>query len=154
MRMTDVDVLVDRFVQGLNRKPFVSSLADQVPEELRTGETSLAGDPLWQITAFSNDWVSDVEERLPFQLPNLYRSLISRYRYDEFENGPILFLANIDEQSGRALFTENQMTPILLKEGFLQFARPQAVLTMQCVLPRGEDRRMTLRLSRSIMRTF
>jgi hypothetical protein len=117
-RMAGLDGLVDRFVQ------VVSTLADQVPEGLRTGERSFAGDPFWLITALSNNWVSDVEDRLPFQLPKLYRSLVTRYSYDEFEIGPILFLANSDEQSGRALLSRDEMAPVLLKEVLLPCGHP------------------------------
>jgi hypothetical protein len=122
--MSDVDDLIDCFVKALNRKPFTSVLADQVPVELRTGEKSSAGEPLWLITAHSNNWVTEVEDRLPFRLPKLYRSLISRYSYDEFEIGPILFLANSDEQSGTRLLGREGMAPVLLKQGLLQFGRP------------------------------
>jgi hypothetical protein len=138
--MSDVDALIDGFVQVLNRKPFVSVLGDQVPKELRTGKLSAGGDPMWSITAASNPWVTGLEDRLPFRLPKLYRSLIARYRYDEFEIGPILFLANIEEQCAEKLLSEKGMAPALLKAGLLQFGRPAGRGFLRCGVFRSKSR--------------
>jgi hypothetical protein len=86
------DELVDEFVRYLNGAGFEPKFPDEVPEELRTRETDY-GAFCWQIRpALSNPWVEEVAKRLPQVLPRPYRSLIERYRYCNFEVGPLMAL--------------------------------------------------------------
>ena len=85
---------MDQFVAYLNRAGFQPKPADEVPEELRTSETQ-HGWFRWQIQPVpSNPWVEKLIERLPQALPRTFRSLIERYRYCNFEVGPLMLFAN------------------------------------------------------------
>ena len=122
------DELVDEFVRYLNGAGFEPKFPDQLSEELRTSRADYEMFH-WQIrAASSNPWVESLAQQLPQQWHDPYRSLIERYRFSNFEVGPLMFFAN----SGRALFYELKdkvfkdkgLFPTLHKNGFLQFGLP------------------------------
>jgi hypothetical protein len=122
------DALVDAFVAYLNAAGFEPKFPDAVPEELRTSGAEY--DMFhWQIrSAPFNAWVEELDERLPQRWPTPFRSLIQRYRFCNFEIGPLMLFAN----SGHPLFYElsdrvlkdKGIFPTLHKNGFLQFGLP------------------------------
>ena len=122
------DELVDEFVRYLNKAGFEPKFPDQLPEELRTSNADYEMFN-WQIRpASSNAWVENLAQQLPQRWPHPYRSLIERYRFSNFEVGPLMFFAN----SGQPLFYEltskvfkdKGLFPTLHKIGFLQFGLP------------------------------
>jgi hypothetical protein len=72
--------------------------------------------------------VENLARQLPQQWPEPYRFLIERYRFSNFEVGPLMFFAN----SGHSVFYELKdrvfkdkgLFPTLHKNGFLQFGLP------------------------------
>jgi hypothetical protein len=130
--MTD-NALIDRFVETLNARGFESLPEGEVPAELRVGVPNDFEWCDWKIRAVdSNSWVTGLEQSLaPYRFPNLYLSLISRYRFAEFEAGPIMFLANTGQgvfhELASCIFKDRFMSPVLLNQGLLQFAKPDSV---------------------------
>jgi len=129
-RMNDNE-LIDCFVEVLNQLGFESLAEDYVTEELRTTDVpDDVGGYDWKIRpAASNPWVAGLEQRMaPHRFPALYLSLISRYRFAEFEIGPILFFANTGQSVWRELAgcigRDQHMSPVLLEQGLLQFGNP------------------------------
>ena len=122
------DELVDVFVSFLNGVGFEPKFQDEIPEELRT--SSAEYDTFhWQIKPLSsNPWVEELVQKLPQTWPKPFRSLIERYRFCNFEIGPLMLFAN----SGHELFYElsdrvfkdKGIFPTLHKNGFLQFGLP------------------------------
>ena len=127
--MTD-NVLIDRFVETLNARGFEKLPEDEVPPELRVGAPDDFGWCDWKIRAVDgNSWLDALEQSLaPYRFPNLYLSLISRYRFAEFAAGPIMFFANTGQGVFHELaaFKDPVMSPVLLKQGLLQFAQPDS----------------------------
>jgi hypothetical protein len=122
--------LIDSFVKELNSDGLEPLFAKDVPQELRTRELPEIPDMFfWEIRpANDNSWVSTLEEMLPCPFPALYRGLITRFRFAEFEIGPIMFFANTGEQSvfhdlTRCLFADKGLYPVLLENGYLQFGQ-------------------------------
>jgi hypothetical protein len=83
----------------------------------------------WQIRAApSNPRVEELDKKLPQRWPKPFWSLIQRYRFCNFEVGPLMLFAN----SGHHLFYElsdrvlkdKSIFPTLHKNGFLQFGLP------------------------------
>jgi hypothetical protein len=126
--MKSVNV-IDEFVATINRRGLEPLFDDAVPPELRTkkvDETIQLYE--WQIRPGDcNPWVSELQERLPFRFPRLYHELISRYRFAEFEVGPIMFLANtgitVFNELARVIYRDDALSPKLLQNGLLQFGR-------------------------------
>jgi len=121
------DALVDQLVRYANQTGFEVKSAHEVPDELRSHESD--GAFQWQIRpAASNPWVEELVQQLPHPLPKPYRSLIKRYRFCNFEVGPVMLFAN----SGRDLFYElstnifkdKGLFPTLHKNGYLEFGKP------------------------------
>ena len=78
----------------------------------------------------SAPWIEVLETKLPRQLPASFRSLVTRYTFPEFVIGGISFYENKgadspDELSG-AIFKDRIMAGVMLKCGYLQFARPES----------------------------
>jgi hypothetical protein len=123
-----VDELVDVFVSYLNGVGFEPKFPDEIPEELRTSGAEY-GMFHWQIRPLSsNPWSKKYFKKLPQSWPKPFRSLIERYRFCNFEIGPLTLFAN----SGHELFYElsdrvfkdKGIFPTLHKNGFLQFGLP------------------------------
>jgi len=122
------DELVDEFVAYLNRVGFQPKSPDQVPEQLRTSGTQY-GWFCWQIQrAPSNPWVTEVVQRLPHALPRAFQSLIERYRYCNFEIGPLMLFANTGQdvyyEFSTKVFADKHLFPTLHKHGYLQIGNP------------------------------
>jgi hypothetical protein len=122
------DELVDGFVTYLNRTGFEPKFPDQLPEELRTSNTDY-GMFHWQIRpTSSNPWVEKLVEKLPQSWPRPFRLLIDRYRFCNFEVGPLMFFANSGHdlfyELSSKVFKDKGLYPTLHKNGFLQFGLP------------------------------
>ena len=96
------DNLVDAFVAYLNAAGFEPKFQNEVPEELRTSAADY--DTFnWQIrAALLNAWVEELDQKLPERWPKAFTALIQRYRFCNFEVGPLMLFAN----SGHQLFYE------------------------------------------------
>ena len=120
--------LVDAFVAYLNAAGFEPKSPDKVPEELLTSGADY--DTFnWQIrSAPSNSWVEELEKKLPHRWPKPFASLIQRYRFCNFEIGPLMLFANSGHQLFYELsdrtFKDKGIFPTLHKNGFLQFGLP------------------------------
>ena len=128
--MTD-DGLIDRFVETLNARGLKTLPEAEVPAELRSGPPDQFGWCHWKIRpAERNPWVAGLEHSvMPHRFPKLFLSLISRYRFAEFEIGPIMFFANTGQSVSHelAVCKDVVMSPVLLEQGLLQFGQPDAV---------------------------
>jgi len=120
---------IEQFVAVLNRSRLEPLFGKDVPQELRTKEMTDVPDMYeWEIRpATDNAWVAPLESRLPYPFPAIYRSLISQFRFAEFEVGSVMFLAN----TGRndvfndlcRVWADDRFPNELLRHGFLQFGR-------------------------------
>ena len=96
------DDLVDAFVAYLNAAGFEAKFPDAVPEELRTSSADYEMFN-WRIKAAPrNPWVEELSEKLPEPWPKPFTSLVQRYRFCNFEIGPLMLFAN----SGYSIFYE------------------------------------------------
>jgi hypothetical protein len=73
-------------------------------------------------------WIDVLESKLPSRLPTSFRSLVTRYAFASFGIGPLTLFGNtgLDEEDDLnvAIFRDPTMAPALLKNGYIQFARP------------------------------
>src|SRR5262249_17499185 len=118
------EALVDEFVRYLNHAGFERRFRDEVPVELRTEE--LDGMVRWQVRPIAtNPWVQELVQKLPHPLPGIYRSLVSRYRFCNFEIGPMMFFANsghnLSFELVTSVFKDPSFFPTLHKHGYLEF---------------------------------
>jgi hypothetical protein len=126
------DRRVDAFVAAVNSSPRESLFENEVPPECVVSLEEEFGDAIWQIVpSASAEWLPEVESRLPFPLPSTFRSLIKRYLFPSFEVAPLtLFSVGVrdPESTGMefksAIFADRFMSPFLLRNGLLPFARP------------------------------
>jgi len=129
---TKHDELVDRFVEVLNARGVESLPDEEVPEELRISGNKNSAGCAWRIRAAKlNPWVAELDKKLAEPFPVLYHSLIARYRFAEFEIGPVLFFANtghgVFHELANCIFRDQYVSPVLLDQGLLQFAQPDSV---------------------------
>ena len=123
-----IDELVDQFVDYVNQAGFEPKFADEIPQELRTPEVDHDSFN-WTIRAApSNPWIDNLVNRLPQALPAAHQSFVKRYRFCNFEVGPLMFFANTGqnifyELSDRA-FLDKFLFPTLHKNGYLEFGKP------------------------------
>jgi hypothetical protein len=126
------DRRVDAFVAAVNFSPREALFEEEIPELCRMSQSGSPDWFQWQIVRSTGaEWLPDVERRLPFRLPPTFRSLISRYLFPSFEVGPLtLYSVGVSDpdESGMefelAIFKDPFMSPFLLKNGLLPFARP------------------------------
>jgi hypothetical protein len=107
---------------------FEPGFPDDIPRELRTSESD-SGMFNWRIQpATSNPWIEDLTNQLPQVLPAIYGSLISCYRFCNFEVGPVMFFANSGQrlfyELSTRIFADKGLYPTLHKNGYLQFGNP------------------------------
>lgn len=122
---------------------------DHIPAAMRGPAHEVMSDWFtWKIMAStSNSWVVQLEEKLPRRYPGPFHSLISDYRFCEFEVGPILFFANTGEdvwyELSKRVFADKHMSPFLLQKGYLQFGQAAGGhYDPICFAPRGlKDKR-------------
>jgi hypothetical protein len=73
-------------------------------------------------------WIDVLESKLPSRLPTSFRSLVTRYAFASCDIGPLTLFGNtgLDEEDDLnvAIFRDPAMAPALLKNGYIQFARP------------------------------
>jgi len=125
-----VDQRVDAFVAAVNSSPREALFLEEIPEQCRRTEHELGETFDWQIVrAADAAWLPEVERALPFRLPRTLRSLVARYVFPSFEAGPLMFFSvGCDADHLRefrwAIRGDRHMSPFLLKNGFVQFARP------------------------------
>lgn len=124
---------VDAFVSAINSSPRQVLSREEIPERCRLSEADWPGTLNWQIATNEDaNWLPDVERRLPFRLPLTFRSLISRYTFPSFVAGPLTLysvglpdLTPGSKEYRYAIFGDRFMSPFLLKQGLLPFARPE-----------------------------
>jgi len=127
--MTATTNLIEQFVATLNHNGLEPLFAKDVPCELRTEELTEVPDMYrWEIRpASDNAWVVPLESRLPYPFPTMCRSLISQFRFAEFEVGPGMFLANTGTNAVfnelSRIWADDPFPNELLRYGFLQFGR-------------------------------
>jgi len=120
-KKNSVDALVDEFVSFVNRAQPGPKFPQEIPAELRTSEAEY-GMFHWQIrTAPSNPWIEDLVHRLPQLLPEIFRPLVSRYRFCTFEVGPVRFFSNTGEsifdELSTSVFRDKGLFPTLHRNG-------------------------------------
>lgn len=129
---TEIDYLIDRFVDAINtgsREP-VYPETTTTPPSVFVCRPNEYGSYDWRIQPCPDiDWIEPLEAKLPFGLPLVYRSLVSRYIYPAFGYGDLFFFANTPEGTAFhefrvRLFLDEHMSPKLLARGFLQFGNP------------------------------
>jgi hypothetical protein len=129
--MNNLDIAVDHFVQRVNGNPRPRKFNDEValsvaePSEYDPDEWS------WSIRPYKVNWISEVEARLPRKFPEIFRSLVTRYIFPEFEWGEVLFFANTPETIGYpghelrvGIFRDARLFETLSGSGYLQFGQP------------------------------
>jgi hypothetical protein len=125
--MAETATLIEQFVATLNEHGLEPRFDDDVPPELRTKDVN--GDMFeWEIrSADPNPWVAGLEDKLPFRLPSLYRELITKYRFAEFEIGSVMFLANtgtpVFNELAEVIFRDKHLYPTLHEKGLIQFGK-------------------------------
>ena len=127
--MMTVDDLIDAFVEKVNALAREPRWPDDVPPSLRLGPPNKYGMYDWKIQKQDGiDWVEAVEAKLSAKLPPSFRSLVTRYVYPEFKAQGLWFFANTSEQVADEwrewLFKDKALSGGLLREGYIQFARP------------------------------
>lgn len=126
----DIDKLIDQFVDGVNFGPRCPVNAEDNPPSVLIGEPDEFKESDWRIKPYSeNTWIEPLESQLPFKIPAVYRSLVTRYIFPAFEFGPIFFYANTPEGSAyfefrNKLFQEGFLSKKIINAGFLQFGNP------------------------------
>jgi len=128
-RRNDTDLLVDQFVDAVNRSPRRRIREEDIPLGLRQGGAEFGLYYSWTIQKFRYiNWIEPLEEKLGYRLPTSYRSLITRYIFPSFEFNPIILLANTGQtlynELSSAIFRDRVLSQTLLKSGYAQFARP------------------------------
>jgi hypothetical protein len=127
--MSDTAKLIEQFVAALNSNHLEPLFDRDVPQELRTKELVDIRDMFeWKIRlSESNVWVEPIERLLPQPFPTLYRNFISRFRFAEFEVGPVMFFANTGEdvfhELSRCITADKGMYPLLQQDGYIQFGK-------------------------------
>ena len=95
-----VDSLVDRFVAAVNvghREP-VNTEVEGVPPSVLIGEPDEHGFCDGAIKPYAPvTWIEPLERRLGYTLPDLFRSLVTRYIFPAFEAGDVFFFAHTPE---------------------------------------------------------
>lgn len=151
----DLERLVNDFVSYLNSKSLEPRTSEDIPDELRGPERpDLQGWFDWKISPSSaNPWVGPLEEKLPRRFPAVFQILISRFRFCDFEVGPVMFYGNtgteIFNELTRRVFADTNMSPALLRSGYLQFGQAAGGhYDPVCFAPRGLNSKNDSRIVR------
>lgn len=78
----------------------------------------------------SNDinWIDPIVKGIPSQYPPSFMSLISRYRFDEFDIDKLTLFANLGDEAfeelSQSIFRDDIIFQTTTSKGFLQFSRP------------------------------
>ena len=132
--MVDLPVLVDTFVQKVNRQLDEPEPVDDVPEFLRASSASDSSDSLdgwanWHIVRRDNARrIDQLEKQTGRPFPPSFRYFLDNYSFLAFEFGPMMFFANTGENTfwelETHLFNDEHMSPHLLRAGYLQIGNP------------------------------
>ncbi len=120
--------IVARFVETVNRRPRKPLPGDEVPPRLRAG--CVAPDLFdWRILRSPGiAWIDETESRLPARFPNSYSVLVRNYEFPAFDVGGLTLFSNTREGTPFELraniFADPHLSPLLLRHGFIPFARP------------------------------
>ena len=96
-------------------------------------ERSLEDEDLWEwsIKRFDATWIPEIEAAIARPLPAMFRSLIARFIYPEFQWKEVVFFGNTPERIGNAahelrvaLTRDRRMSEVLMANGYIQFAQP------------------------------
>ena len=102
----------------MNETELVETFANQA--RLVGTIVSLASPPVW---------LNELEAKLPFQVPHLLHSLLSRYEFEPFDIHGIELFGNAGESSEpdhilSRLFSDKALTEALFHAGLFQIGRP------------------------------
>lgn len=133
----NVDRLIDRFVETINRSEREPKWAEEIPADLRIDSSDIVLQSEerkvydWQIQrADQVDRTAAFEAQFAVRFPRSFRSLITRYRYPDLTVGPLWLFANTGEdipvEMSRSLVCDSHLTAPLLQNGYLPFARPES----------------------------
>jgi hypothetical protein len=145
--------LVRKFVDYLNSQNFEPKDPDEIPVDLRgPASESMPEWFTWKILPSSdNPWVVPFEQKLPRQYPAAFQVLISKYRFCDFQVGPVIFFANTGEEIfyelANRVFVDKYMSPFLLEHGYLQFGQAEDYDPI-CFAPRGLNDKRESRIVR------
>jgi hypothetical protein len=125
MKLSD---LVDDFVAKMNASEREYERPEDVPLELRDGDPD-DGWTCWKIKPFDHEArIQELEKRLRLRFPPSFHDFISRYSFPAFEFGPVMLFANTGQdvfwELENKLFLDPNMSPALLKAGYLQIGNP------------------------------
>jgi hypothetical protein len=131
MKRRSINQVVDQFVDAINRMPRRRIREEDIPLNLRQGGAEFGLYYSWTIQKFKAiSWIDPLEQKLGHRLPTSYRSLVSRYLFPSFEFSPLILLANTGQslynELSTAVFRDRILSQTLLKNGFVQFARPSS----------------------------
>lgn len=125
--------LVDAFVERVNTRRRHRLLLKQVPPFLRQPSSDENDDDGvstdWRIVRVDNAAsTASLEDRIGKSFPPSFRNLIARYCFPAFECGPLFLFGNTGENTlwelSSTLFHDPHMSPVLLKEGYIQIGNP------------------------------
>lgn len=124
-----IDSDIDLFVTKINSSQREPLFPEDVPESLRIGLPDKNGQFMWSIIkANFNQWIPDLEQKLPMRFPPSYDSFISRYIFPAFEFGPVFLFGNtgseIHSELKDKIFRDKAIADQLLPAGYLQFGNP------------------------------
>lgn len=78
--------------------------------------------------AENTPWIDEIEQKLPAKFPASLRSLYTRYHFPAFIAEPIQFFSNFGrkdrEELKEAIFRDEIISQVTLKNGYIFFARP------------------------------
>jgi hypothetical protein len=126
--MAPDDELIDRLTRKLNQSGRLESFpCDKVPGLLRVSADS-DNYCTWQIRPIAGaPWLDDFERELFRPLPPVFRSLVRRYGFLEFELGPLLMCENTGEDRYYELISytrrDRGLQEELVPAGYIHFAR-------------------------------
>lgn len=126
---SEIDILIDRFVNAVNTGTREPVDPEETPPSVFVGEPNEYGEYDWSIKPFVSVWIENLEERLGFQIPAAYRSMVTRYIFPAFEFRDVFFFANTPEGTAfrefrDRVYLDECMSPKLLSAGYLQFGNP------------------------------
>jgi hypothetical protein len=124
---------VDSFVAEINRSRREALFLEEIPNSCVLSESEVSGMYHWRIVrSVDSDWLPLFENSLPFPLPLSFHTLIERYTFPSFEAGPIrMYSVGIRESQDdymelqKAALRDKNLVPMLFKNGYLPFARPE-----------------------------
>src|SRR3954471_11977143 len=123
------EALIDELVKLLNVRGFPAESYDDVPRNLRIGNSDSLNACLWKIQPQANAWPDAVESAWGQKLPNLFQSLVKRYCFLGFKFGPLALFDNTGDgrrsnEFSRRVLADDGLLEVLRPNGLLHFAEP------------------------------